>query len=80
MRINTGKIQEGYLADLSLVDLKIPAFTPNFNIDSGLVYAANGSCIDTVICNGKVLMENRHVPGEDEILRVVHELTRINAN
>ncbi|RHJ91729.1 amidohydrolase [Parabacteroides bouchesdurhonensis] len=66
--IKAGRIEEGYLADLSLVDLNIPAFTPNFNFVSNLVYAANGSCIDTVICNGKVLMENKKVPGEDEIM------------
>lgn len=45
-----------------------PAFTPNFNFVSNLVYAANGSCVDTVICDGKILMENKKVPGEDEIM------------
>lgn len=66
--IKAGEIKEGYLADLCLIDLRSPAFTPNFNLVSNLVYAANGSCVDTVICDGKVLMENRHVPGEEEIL------------
>lgn len=66
--LKAGRIKEGYLADLSLVDLNIPAFTPNFNFVSNLVYAANGSCIDTVICDGKVLMEGKKVPGEDEIM------------
>lgn len=66
--IKAGCVQEGYLADLSLIDLRIPAFTPNFNFVSNLVYAANGSCVDTLICNGKVLMENKKVPGEDEIM------------
>lgn len=68
LRLKAGKIAPGYLADLCLVDLKQAAFTPNFNFISNIVYAANGSCIDTVICNGKILMENRHVPGEEEIL------------
>lgn len=66
--IKGGRIEAGYLADLCLVDLKLPAFTPNFNFISNLVYAANGSCIDTVICNGKVLMENKKVPGEEMIM------------
>lgn len=66
--LKTGRIAEGYLADLCLVDLNLPAFTPNFNFVSNLVYAANGSCIDTVICDGKVLMQDRKVPGEEEIL------------
>jgi 5-methylthioadenosine/S-adenosylhomocysteine deaminase len=64
----TGKIKEGYLADLCLVNLNLPELTPNFNLISNLVYSANGSCIDTVICDGKILMENRNVPGEDEIM------------
>lgn len=66
--LKAGRIEEGYLADISLVDLHIPAFTPNFNLVSNLVYAANGSCVDTVICDGKVLMRDKKVPGEDEIL------------
>ena len=70
LRQNIGKVQEGCLADLVLVDLNSPAFTPNFNFISNLVYAANGNDVDTVICNGKVLMENKHVPGEDEIMKM----------
>lgn len=66
--LKAGQIKEGYLADLCLIDLNIPAFTPNFNFVSNLVYAANGSCVDTVICDGKILMENKKVPGEDEIM------------
>lgn len=74
----TGKIEEGYLADISLIDLNLPEMTPNFNLISNLVYSANGNCVDTVICDGKVLMENRYVPGEEEIMenanKVAHDL------
>ncbi len=66
--LKAGKIKEGYLADLSLVDLNVPEMTPNFNLVSNLVYSANGNVVDTVICDGKVLMENRCVPGEEEIM------------
>ncbi|MBN2805287.1 MAG: amidohydrolase [Prolixibacteraceae bacterium] len=64
----TGKIEEGYLADLCLVNLNVPEMVPNFNLVSNLVYSANGNVVDTVICDGKVLMENRLVPGEQEIM------------
>ena len=47
--LKAGQIKEGYLADLRLIDPNTPAFTPNFNFVSNLVYAANGSCVDTVI-------------------------------
>ena len=72
--LKAGRIAEGYLADLCLVDLDIPAFTPNHNFVSNLVYAANGSCIDTVICNGKILMQDKKVPGEEEIMEHTAEL------
>ncbi len=67
-RLKAGRIEKGFLADLSLVDLNLPEFVPNFNFVSNLVYSANGSCIDTVICDGKVLMRGRKVVGEDEIM------------
>lgn len=72
--LKAGKIEKGYLADLSLVDLNMPAFIPNHNFVSNLVYAANGSCVDTVICDGKVLMEGKKVPGEDEIMERAAEI------
>lgn len=72
--LKAGQIKEGYLADLCLIDLNTPAFTPNFNFVSNLVYAANGSCVDTVICDGKILMENKKVPGEDEIMEKAAEI------
>ena len=66
--IKTGRIAEGCLADLCLIDLNIPAFTPNFNFISNLVFAANGSCVDTVICDGRIVMRDKKAPGEDEIM------------
>ena len=72
--LKAGRIAEGYLADLCLVDLDIPAFTPNHNFVSNLVYAANGSCIDTVICDGKILMQDKKVPGEEEIMEKAAEI------
>lgn len=74
LELKAGRIQEGYLADLCLIDTHTPVFTPNFNWVSNLVYAANGSCVDTVICDGKILMENRQVPGEDEIMERAAEI------
>jgi 5-methylthioadenosine/S-adenosylhomocysteine deaminase len=68
LRLRAGKIETGRLADLCLIDLNCTAFTPNFDFVSNLVYTANGSCVDTVICDGRVLMQNKQVPGEQEIL------------
>ncbi len=65
--IECGKIEEGMLADCMLVDLHHPQLVPNHNLLSNLVYSASGDCVDTVVCNGRVLMQNRVVPGEQEI-------------
>ncbi|MCG2827486.1 MAG: amidohydrolase family protein [Thermoplasmatales archaeon] len=65
---NAGSIEEGKLADVLLIALKRPGMTPNHNLISNLIYSGNGSVVDTTICNGKILMENRKVKGEEEIL------------
>ena len=72
--LKAGKIEEGWLADLSLIDVDNYAFTPNINFYANLLYSANSSCVDTVICNGKVVMENRVVDGEREIITNVNKL------
>jgi len=71
--IDAGVIEEGKLADIVLVDTNNESFVPNFNFLGSFIYSANSSCIDTVICNGNVIMENRKVPGEDEILEKANE-------
>lgn len=76
LNINAGEISEGKLADLILIDLKRPELTPLHNLTSLLVYSAGGSCVDTVICDGKLLMENREVDGEEEILSKTQEVAK----
>lgn len=72
--LKSGVIREGYLADLSIIDIDSFAFTPNINFYANLIYSANSSCVDTVICDGKVVMENKKVNGEREILDMVNKL------
>jgi 5-methylthioadenosine/S-adenosylhomocysteine deaminase len=77
--INAGAVKEGCLADLILVDLNQTSFTPNHNTVANLVYAANGSTIDTLICNGKILMKNRIVQGRQAIIDNATEAAKIIA-
>ena len=74
MGIHAGTIAEGWLADLVLIDLRQPAFVPNHNFYANLIYAANGSAIDTLICNGRVLMENKKIEGEKQILKMAQKM------
>ncbi|NMB36698.1 MAG: amidohydrolase [Bacteroidales bacterium] len=72
--IDTGRIEEGALADILLVDTRSEAFIPNINFESNFIFSANSSCIDTVICDGKIVMEGRKVPGEEQILQKADEM------
>jgi 5-methylthioadenosine/S-adenosylhomocysteine deaminase len=71
--LECGVIEEGHWADIALVDLDSPQLTPHFHLDSDLIYAANGSCVDTLICDGKVLMRGGRVEGEEEIMAKARE-------
>lgn len=71
--IDAGTIAVGKLADAVLVNLSSERLMPGYNLVSDWVYAASSSCIDTVICDGRVIMRNRHVPGEEDILSDVAE-------
>ena len=57
--IDAGVIAEGKLADALLVRLDDERMLPCHHLLSNWVYAAGSSCIDTVICNGRILMKNR---------------------
>jgi 5-methylthioadenosine/S-adenosylhomocysteine deaminase len=54
-----GSIEVGKKADLAIIDLKKPHLCPVYNESSHLVYAVKSSDIETVIINGKIIMENR---------------------
>lgn len=63
---NVGRIEEGYKADIVLWDMSGVEWQPNYNPVSLLVYSANSSSSDTVIVDGKILMQNRELKTLDE--------------
>ncbi len=67
--IDAGVIQEGKLADLMLIDLEHPMMVADHDLISNMVYSADSSCVDSVICDGNILMKHREIPGEKEIVR-----------
>ena len=71
-----GRIEEGCKADLTILDLNNPNLMPNNNLVSALIYSANGSEVDTVIVNGKILMEKKELKTIDEE-RVYFEMERV---
>ena len=79
----TGRLVPGRKADAILVNLRSQMFTPLMpgNADhlfSHLVFAANGSCVDTTIIDGKIMMEDRRLTTVDEqkVLREANDAFR----
>ncbi|MCX6686434.1 MAG: amidohydrolase family protein [Methanoregula sp.] len=63
-----GTLAAGEPADLILVSSSTACNVPMHNATSNIVYSCNGSAVETTICNGRVLMLEREVPHEKEIL------------
>ena len=61
-----GRIAPGAKADIVLVSMKGAAWVPRFNEVSLLVYSGSAADVDTVICDGKVLMQHRELLTLDE--------------
>ena len=55
----TGSLEIGKKADLIIIDVNKPHLTPMYDPYSHLTYSANGSDVDTVIINGKIILEER---------------------
>ncbi|MGI5891390.1 MAG: amidohydrolase [Bacillota bacterium] len=58
---DVGVLKEGMKADLILLNLDQPHLMPPNDLISHLVYAASGADVDSVIINGRLLMEKRQL-------------------
>lgn len=76
MEQKTGSIEVGKKADLAILNLRTPSMTPRNDLLAGLCYSANGSEVETVIIDGKIVMENRRILTLDEE-RIYAEVSRI---
>ena len=62
-----GSIEVGKKADIILIDTNAANMTPDSSsLSSNVIYSANGSNVDTTICDGKILMENKKLTELDE--------------
>ena len=53
-----GEVKEGSLADLVIIDPSTPNMMPGNNIFADILYSLNSRNVDTVIVDGKVVVEN----------------------
>ena len=79
----TGQLTAGAKADVILIDTNSTMFTPLMpgsadHVFSHLVFAANGSCVDTTIVDGQIVMQGRTIltVDEDEVIREANRAFR----
>lgn len=71
MEDSIGSLKAGKLADMIVIDLSYPHLNPIYtapirNIVPNLVYAARGHEVETVMVNGRIVVENHVLLTEDE--------------
>ena len=70
-----GALEAGKLADIALVDLSGLHHQPLYNIAASLIYSARASDVQTVICDGEVIMKDRQLLTIDKA-QVVEEVRK----
>ena len=73
--VRGGRVEEGYLADLILLDEEAPNFQPKHNWKAALAYSSTGYEVTDTIINGKIVMRDRILTTIDEE-RVNYEIAQ----
>ena len=71
-----GKIEEGWAADIALLDTDVPQMMPLRNYYAAICYCCDGSETDTLIIDGKVVMKNKELITIDTE-RLYYEINKI---
>jgi 5-methylthioadenosine/S-adenosylhomocysteine deaminase len=74
--LGAGELRVGEPADFLLLRAGAPELSLG-DLHSDLVYAANGSVVDTTVVGGRVLMRGGEVPGLEEIVTRATERSRL---
>ncbi len=70
-----GSLEVGKYADIITLDLNTPEWWPMWDLIANLVYSADGSSVDNVLIDGKIIMSNKKIltVDENEVLQKVKE-------
>lgn len=76
LNINAGKLEKDKLADIILLNVNVPHMLPLRNPLSNVIYSALGNDVDTVICDGQIILENKELTkiNESEIIEDIKEV------
>lgn len=75
MEDQIGSLEKGKRADIILIDGNRASTTPTYNIYSNLVYALNSASVETVIIEGKIIMNDYILLTMDEE-KVIQKVNR----
>jgi len=62
-----GSLEVGKCADITTLDMNTSEWWPMWNVVANLVYSADGSCVDNVIIDGKIIMRDKTILTVDEM-------------
>ena len=70
-----GSLEIGKRADVITLDMNNPEWWPMWDVVAHLVYSADGSCVDNVIIDGRMIMRDKRIltVNEEEVLAQVKE-------
>jgi len=68
-----GSLEPGKRADIALLDLDSPRLTPAPDLVRALVYQAQSSDVETVLCDGTIVLENGEPTGITSAYPGLHE-------
>jgi len=76
LRSEIGSLEKNKKADIAILDFEKSHLIPKHNLISHLVYSANGSDVDTVFINGKIIMKDRKIKkiNEKEVFNKVKKI------
>lgn len=75
--INSGVLEEGKTADISIIDMENTYFLSPAPFLANLIYSAHSECVHSVLVNGRFVMRDRVIEGEEEILRTAKEYMKM---
>ena len=78
--LKTGKIEEGWDADIQIIDTDSSFFLSPAPFLANYIYSAHSDCITSLIAGGRLVMQDREVMGEKEILEEGRKALEIIVN
>jgi 5-methylthioadenosine/S-adenosylhomocysteine deaminase len=75
----TGSLEIGKKADVIIIDTHKPHLVPVYNPVSHIVYAAQGSDVQDVIVNGRILIKDRKLLTVD-LENIIEKIIKLSEN